>query len=146
MPVNGSGLEHRVFYIDHNIFSFLKRIENNRRKLIINLTDIKNEIRFILYKWDNVNFSAGQIQNIEQMKEKNRLKFLYQLKGEVINELLELNNSYTYIDNIFSKEISYADTKKNRWWLYYFLKVKIKEHYKTNNPVIDKYFTSIFSD
>jgi hypothetical protein len=129
-----------------NIFSFIKRIENNRRKLIINLTDIKNEIRFILYKWDNVNFSAGQIQNIEQMKEKNRLKFLYQLKGEVINELLELNNSYTYIDNIFSKEISYADTKKNRWWLYYFLKVKIKEHYKTNNPVIDKYFTSIFSD
>jgi hypothetical protein len=139
-----------------NIFSFIKKIEVNKRNLINNLTDIKNEIRFILYKWDSLDFSndtvelsskaPSLVQNIEQLKEKKRLQFLFQVKDNIKNELLELNNIYSYIDTVFLKEISLADIKKNRWWRYlFFNKIKNKD-YKTNNPIIDKYFNTIFSE
>ena len=46
-----------ISHID--IFSFIQKIDQNTKKLIIQYKDIKNEIRYIMYKWklrDNTNF------------------------------------------------------------------------------------------
>jgi hypothetical protein len=142
-----------------NIFSLIKKIEMNKKKLINKLRDIKNEIRFILYKWDNEHFVSEHIEvpmrrmsemkNIDHLKERNRLKFLYEIKDKIKNEILELLDAYTYIDTIFTREISFAD-KKKKWWYFclsYFRNSKAKKSYcKTDNPAIDKYLNFIFAD
>ena len=142
-----------------NIFSFIKKIELNKKKLINNLRDVKNEIKYILYKWDNEHFMPeyieqptrrmSEMKNIEHLKERNRLQFLYEIKDKLKNEILELIHAYTYIDTIFSKEISIADKKKK--WSYFclsfFFNKKSDNFYcKTDNPIIDKYFNFILSD
>ena len=142
-----------------NVFSFIKKIEYYKKTLISKLKDVKNEIRFILYKWDNEKVSTAinqspskcvsEIKNVEYFREKSRLQFLYEVKTRLKNEILELMHAYTYIDIIFSKEISKADSKKKWLWFYYFFFCfkKIDRSYcKTNNLVIDKYFNLIFSD
>ena len=46
-----------ISHID--IFAFIQKIDQNTKKLIIKYKDIKNEIRYIMYKWklrDNNNF------------------------------------------------------------------------------------------
>jgi len=139
-----------------NIFSFIKKIEMNKKMLINKLKDIKNEIRFILYKWDNEHFIPNSIElgelklsemkNIELMKEKNRLQFLYEIKNKTRDEIIELSNAYSYIDTIFSKEIKIADSKKNSCYFYFFNKKIDNSYFKTNNPVIDKYLNFILSD
>ena len=139
-----------------NIFSFIKKIESNKKILINKLKDIKNEIRFILYKWENENFVTesvelcnrrlSEIMNVELLKEKNRLQFLYETKKKTKDEIIELSNSYSYIDTIFSKEIKIADSKKNSCFFYFFNKKVDNSYFKTNNPVIDKYLNFILSD
>ena len=138
-----------------NIFSFIKKIELNKKMLINKLKDIKNEIRFILYKWENENNKnianktgkrLSEIQNIDHLKEQNRLQFLYEIKIKIRDEIIELSNAYAYIDNIFSKEIKIADSKKNSCYFYFFNKKVDNSYFKTNNPVIDKYLNFILSD
>jgi len=142
-----------------NIFSFIKKIEYYKKTLINKLKDVKNEIRFILYKWENQSVSTGSnqthgkrmsgVENIELLKEKNRLLFLYEIKNKLKDEILELMHAYTYIDTIFSKEISNADSRKKWLGFHYFFfcfKKVDKSYCKTNNLVIDKYFNFIFSD
>ena len=123
--------------------------------LINKLKDIKNEIRFILYKWENENNKnianktgkrLSEIQNIDHLKEQNRLQFLYEIKIKIRDEIIELSNAYAYIDNIFSKEIKIADSKKNSCYFYFFNKKVDNSYFKTNNPVIDKYLNFILSD
>jgi hypothetical protein len=142
-----------------NIFSFIKKIEYYKKTLINKLTDIKNEIRFILYKWENNQINTNrdnslvrrvsEVQNVEYFKEKSRLMFLYEAKHKLKDEILELLHAYTYIDTIFSKEISNADSRK-KWLGFYYLffcfKKVDKSYCKTNNLVIDKYFNFIFAD
>ena len=138
-----------------NIFSFIKKIELNKKMLINKLKDIKNEIRFILYKWENENNKnianktgkrLSEIQNIDHLKEQNRLQFLYETKKKTKDEIIELSNSYSYIYTIFSKEIKIADSKKNSCFFYFFNKKVDNSYFKTNNPVIDKYLNFILSD
>lgn len=74
--------------------------------------------------------------------------FLYEAKHKLKDEILELLHAYTYIDTIFSKEISNADSRK-KWlgfYLFFCFKKVDKSYCKTNNLVIDKYFNFIFSD
>jgi hypothetical protein len=139
-----------------NIFSFIKKIELNKKVLINKLKDVKNEIRFILYKWDNGNFvpesvetrngRLSEIKNIDFLKERNRLQFLYDIKNKTRDEIIELSNAYAYIDAIFSKEIKIADSKKNSCYFYFFNNKIDTSYFKTNNQAIDKYLNFILAD
>ena len=144
-----------------NIFSLIKKIEMGKKILIDKLKDVKNEIRFIIYKWGNDEFlteetsindvqkGMTEIQNSEYLNQKKRLVFLYEIKNKLKEEIMELYQSYSHIDSIFSKEISVADSKKNSCFFcyYYFFNTKIDKSYsKTNNSFLDKYFNFIFAD
>jgi hypothetical protein len=128
-----------------NIFSFIKKIEIYKKNLIIKFKDVKNEIRYILRNGNTDNANT---------KEKNRLLFLYQIKDKIKNEFIDYRNAYGYIDDLFTKEIKCAETKKNSWALYYcyFIEYLFNLDYsqpiKTRgvNPIVDKYFDFIFVD
>jgi hypothetical protein len=136
-----------------NIFSFIKKIEIYKKNLIIKFKDVKNEIRYILFK-SKQNNTFETSETLDENKENARLNFLYQVKDKIKTEIIDYRNAYNYIDDLFTKEIKMAETKKNNWIFYYcflinFCKSKrnpvfVKE--KGGNPIIDKYFEFIFVD
>jgi hypothetical protein len=142
-----------------NVFSFIKKIEIGKRELINKLRDVKNEIRFILYKWEQIDLVGdntaspvrrmSQVQNIEHLKERNRLQFLYEVKNNLKQEILDLMNAYTYIDTIFLKEINIANSRKKCSYFlfsYFYTSKRQPSYLKTDSAAIDKYFGFIFAD
>jgi len=113
-----------------NIFSFIKRIEVYKKNLIVKLKDIKNEIRYIQWKWGD---------GIEQ-KERLRLEFLYTIKDKIKCELLHYKNVYGCIDELFMKEIKRADNI-SLWSIWVCSK---KNTEISDNPVLQEYFSTIF--
>jgi len=145
-----------------NIFSFIKKMELYKKNLIIKFKDVKNEIRYILYKMNSnrpvfTDLSSQEIQlykhnhdTLEENRQKNRLMFLYSIKEKLKGEIFDYMSAYSQIDSIFSKEIKMADTKKNGWGFCFvcFWKsnpIKTKE-LEGISPIINKYFQFIFDE
>lgn len=145
-----------------NIFSFIKKMELYKKNLIIKFKDVKNEIRYILYKMNSnrpvfTDLSSQEIQlhkhnhdTLEENRQKNRLAFLYSIKEKLKGEIFDYMSAYSQIDSIFSKEIKMADTKKNGWGFCFvcFWKsnpIKTKE-LEGISPIINKYFQFIFDE
>lgn len=122
-----------------NIFSFIKKTEIMKKGLIEKLRDVKNEIYYITYKFErreqirkiksSVNtdlVTQSQQELYEYNKESLRLNALLALKTTFTNEIIELQNAYTIMDNIFYREIAQAEKKQNKWWFclfcFYFYK------------------------
>ena len=115
-----------------NIFSFIKRMESNKKTLLLRFKDIKNEIRYIYYR-KNVHINEKRINK--------RLKYLLECKEKIKEELNHYRTAYSYIDELFTIEIKNAREKSS------FNLFKTKEVFssKIHNPVVDKYLHCIFS-
>ena len=116
-----------------NIFSFIKRMETNKKNLILRFKDIKNEIRYI--------YHSSNSQHNEKRINK-RLKHLLETKDKIKEELNFYRNAYSYIDELFTIEIKNA--RERSFW-YKQKKESKKCHEKHSNPVVDKYLYCIFS-
>ena len=114
-----------------NIFSFIKRIETNRKSLVERYKDVKNEIRYILYH-NNINESVEQSNRIHK-----RLQYLIESKEKMKQTLIHYKNAYSYIDELFTVEIKNAR-------LYSFWR-NTKHHGGVNmsNPVVDQYIQGL---
>lgn len=120
-----------------NIFSFIKKIELSKKNLIMKLKNTKNEINYILYKYDT--------ETEQSIRQKNRLDFLSDSKEKLKLELNHYNNAYSYIDTIFFHETYYGE---NLPILYMYLCCccKCKQTYETiknKNPIVDEYLQFI---
>jgi len=131
-----------------NIFSFIKKTELMKKGLIEKLRDVKNEISYIKYKFEQrqqihkiksaVNTDALNPSPQEQYdykKESIRLNTLFKLKTSFTNEIIELQNAYSIMDNIFYREIAQAEKKQNKWWFclfcfYFYRSYDNKEYMK----------------
>jgi hypothetical protein len=72
---------------------------------------------------------------------------LYDVKNKLKDEILDFQNAYSHIDNIFTKEIKIAEIKKKEWTMFYFWRPPKQSAYTIGmNPMIDKYFQFIFVD
>ena len=130
-----------IFHI--NVFSFIKKIELSKKKLIMKFKDIKNEIKYILCKWDNSHYDKD---SFEMIREKNRLEYLLKIKENMKDELYHYNNAYSYIDSIFMKETYFVE-KNNIFMCLLFLNKK--ENYKNirdQNPVVNNHLEFIIND
>lgn len=80
----------------------------------------------------------------QMIREKNRMNFLLKRKAEIRKELNDCRTAYSYMDELFTREIYYAD-HTNHWWmiLRWWLGFKSNDLPK-NNPVVDKYLEFIF--
>jgi hypothetical protein len=134
-----------------NIFSFIKKIEMYRTNLIIKMKDLRNEMRWIVYKWKCKQvdiFSHYTKENREFIQDKKRLSMLMQSKEKIKDELLNYKNAYSYIDEIFVCEIKNAENYRMTMQLLNYLccRKQKKLEFKYSNPFIDEYIKFIFKE
>jgi ribosomal protein L14E/L6E/L27E len=123
-------LRYSIIY-NTNVFSVIKKIEDCRKKIITQLTNIKNEIRYINWKYKNTEMDT-QI--------KTRLEFITNVKIKLKNELLYYKNAYGVMEELFLREIKQSETFSfSKYWT-----KKKKPELIEVNPVIDQYLSSIF--
>ena len=147
-----------------NIFSFIKKMKMMKKNKISKYLKIKNEIRFILNQWgdspsslvvDIIDLSEKREVDFgkkrwkqkqhQRIREKHRMNFLLKQKADIRYELNDYRTAYTYMDEIFTREINLADHVSHWWVLFrWFLGIK-PEALPKNNPVVDKYLDFIFS-
>jgi len=85
-----------------NIYSIIKKIENQSKKMIAQLTNVKNEIRY-------VNALPKSLDN------SINLTGLFELKRDIVKKILILNSAFSIIDQMFSQEIKNAELIKKYW-------------------------------
>jgi len=106
-------MRYPVIY-NTNIFSIIKKIDDFRKKTITNLKNVKNEIRYI----NAVSKKKGE--HLDGDLKKQLIK-LFNLKKELVKEVLLLKSAFSIIDQMFHCEISNAEVMKNRWlWSCFF--------------------------
>jgi hypothetical protein len=100
-----------------NIFSIIKRIEDQRKKLITDLTHVKNEIRYfthLKYVYEN----NHACDNVESDKIKIIAKIvidLFKKKRQLMGEIILLKSAFSIIDQMFHKEIRDAEDKRSNY-------------------------------
>jgi hypothetical protein len=123
-----------------NIFRFIQKMELHKKSLINRFKDIKNEIRYILYKW-NKQESEENAESTDKLKEKNRLVYLMKMKERTKNELINMKTSYAQLDSLFSQEIKYAEARwRGTCW---FSSPKYKTDMAKYTPVIKEHIELI---
>ena len=95
-----------------NIFTLIKKISDYRTKIIANLKEIKNELRFINAFQKNRDM---EIQNSTTQKLSHRVSVLYKNKKECVDTILFLTTAFSQIDRMFQREILNANLKKKHW-------------------------------
>ena len=115
-----------------NIFSFIKRIENNKQLLISKFKDVKNEIKYIVSR-PNTRYNKSRIEC--------RLKLLYQQKEKIKDELSHYRNAYSYVDELFTIEIKNAQN----YQYCIFFRNSHNETCNSKNPIVDRYIHSLIS-
>lgn len=80
----------------------------------------------------------------QRMREKHRMNVLLKQKAEIRKELNYYHTAYSYMDEIFTREINLADSTSH-WWvlLRWFLGIQ-PDCLPKNNPVVDKYLEFFF--
>ena len=88
-----------------NIFAMIKKIDDYKAKILTNLKNVKNEIRFI---------NAMQHANnyIINSNYSSRLAYLFKEKKSLIDTILFLNTAFSMIDKMFQQEITNAELRK----------------------------------
>lgn len=109
-----------------NIFSFIRKIEAQKRALIIQYKDVKNEIRYIYYK----------DKGIGKGKRDTRLQSLINSKERLRLEIIQYKGIYNSIDVEFTREIRAAEYKIKNWFLILLFGVRIQP---IHNPIIQKF-------
>ena len=95
-----------------NIFSIIKRIEDQRKRMITNLKNVKNTIRFI---------NAIEKERNIIPSEHSKLKSLFEEKKDLVKQILMLKSAFSIIDQMFHLEIKNGEILRQRWfysWCY----------------------------
>jgi len=96
-------MRYPVIY-NTNIFSVIKKIDDYKKKMITNLKNVKNEIRYVhFHQRENSRHSK------EYRKKNRRLVQLFRLKRELVNEILLLKSAFSIIDQMFNQEMANAE-------------------------------------
>ena len=98
-----------------NIFTLIKKIYAYRTKVISNLKDIKNELRYInAFKQQLHDKEKPQLQQLDK-----RLSHLFREKRQCVETILFLTTAFSQIDRMFQTEIANANMKKKHWFLWF---------------------------
>jgi len=107
-------LRYPVIY-NTNIFSVIKRIDDQRKKTITDLTNVKNEIRYfchLKYIYENETTCGNNKEKIKIIA--NILIKLFKKKRHLLREIILLKSAFSIIDQMFHKEIKDAEEKRSR--------------------------------
>jgi hypothetical protein len=117
-----------------NIFSFIKRMETYKKNIMLKFKDVKNEIRYILWKY------GSDLQNDPEYPMHKRLATLSTIKNQLKDELLHYRTAYGYMDELILKEIKQSEKIS----LFKYLPFSSKNQNNHMNPVIHSYLEVLF--
>jgi hypothetical protein len=102
-----------------NIFTLIKKIYDYRIKVISDLKDIKNEIRYI-NAFMNAHHNSHASNNTKRSLT-NKLSSLFAKKKECVDTILFLTTAFSQIDRMFQQEVINANIKKKHFirWAFY---------------------------
>ena len=108
-------MRYPVIY-NTNVFSVIKRIADQRKKIITDLTNVKNEIRYFTYlKCIYEKDSASQCNNDGKIKVIAGIIIkLFKKKRHLMREIIILNSAFYVIDQMFHKEILDGEIKRKK--------------------------------
>lgn len=138
---------HNPIITHINIFSFIKKIEHHKKNLIMKYKDIKNEIRYIMFKWERESSQMEVKFDFRKQTEVKRLETLMKEKEDLKQEILQnnSNNVYAYIDTLFTVEMQ----RSEEYYSYnsagmYLLRPLPPFPELDGNAVVDNYLNFIF--
>ena len=138
---------HNPIIIHINIFSFIKKIEHHKKNLIMKYKDIKNEIRYIMFKWERESSQMEVKFDFRKQTEVKRLEMLMKEKEDLKQEILQnnSNNVYAYIDTLFTVEMQRSEEyySYNSAGMYLFRSLPQFPELD-GNTVVDNYLNFIF--
>jgi len=106
-------LRYPVTY-NTNIFSVIKRIDDQRKKSITDLTNVKNEIRYFINLKNVYENESTCGENKDKIKAIARIVIkLFEKKRELLQEIILLKSAFSIIDQMFHKEIKDAEVKRS---------------------------------
>ena len=127
-------MRYPVIY-NTNIFSVIKRIDDQRKKIITDLTNVKNEIRYfthLKYMYESDNSCSSSFDNTTKIKLIAKIVIkLFQKKRMLMREVILLKSAFSIIDQMFHKEILDGEKKRHRS-ICHFIMGKTYKNYK--NP------------
>jgi len=130
-----------------NIFSFFQKIEQYKKMLILKYKDVKNDILFVMNKWEKEAISKER--TLQKQTEIDKLQNLLKQKEELKNDLLQTNshNVYAYIDKLFIREMQHSENyyAYHGVDMYLFCRPPVLERFQYGNPIVDNYLNFIFS-
>jgi hypothetical protein len=103
-----------------NIFSLIKRIDDHRKRMITNLKNVKNSIRY---------YNALDKQTNLKDSDYAKLKSLFQEKKDLVKQILMLKSAFSIIDQMFIQEMTNGEILRQRWFPAFLYR------YETINPV-----------
>ena len=105
-------LRYPVTY-NTNIFSVIKRIDDQRKKSITDLTNVKNEIRYFINLKNVYETESTCGENKDKITAIARIVIkLFERKRELLQEIILLKSAFSIIDQMFHKEIKDAEIKR----------------------------------
>ncbi len=125
-------MRYPVIY-NTNIFSVIKRIDDQRKKIITDLTHVKNEIRYFTHlKYTYESDNSCETTNEHKIKIIAKIVIkLFKKKRQLIRDIILLKSAPSIIDQMFHKEIRDGENQRN-YHLFKFLCGNIND--KNNNP------------
>jgi hypothetical protein len=136
---------HTPIISNINIFSVFEKVENYKNSLIMNYKDVKNEIRYIMHKWNTDTIVNNGIDDEQKEKERVRLQYLLTQKDVIKNVLINYKHGYTYVDELFTREIKQSRRKLKSFFSYLYFRVVLPEEFNSGNPFLDNYLKFVFS-
>jgi hypothetical protein len=108
-------MRYPVIY-NTNIFSIIKRIADQRKKIITDLTNVKNEIRYFTHlKYIYETDSTCSPNNSDKIKVIARIVIkLFKKKRQLMREIILIKSAFSIIDQMFHKEIKDGELKRRR--------------------------------
>lgn len=116
-------MRYPVIY-NTNIFSVIKRISDQRKKIITDLTNVKNEIRYFthlkyIYETDGNNINCQLCHDYDTKCHKIKIIAkivikLFKKKRQLMREIILLKSAFSIIDQMFHKEIRDGEIKRTR--------------------------------
>jgi hypothetical protein len=102
-----------------NIFSVIKRIHDMRKKVITDLTSVKNEIRYFIMLRTAYERSRQVVRTTADEEKivafSNLIVTLIRHKKRLMNKIILLKSAFSVIDQMFDREI--RDAENRRWFL-----------------------------
>jgi hypothetical protein len=127
-------LRYPVIY-NTNIFSVIKRIDDQRKKTITDLTNVKNEIRYfchLKYVYENERTCGSNKDKIKIIA--TILIKLFKRKRYLLREIILLKSAFSIIDQMFHKEIKDAEDKRSRYFYNLCFNTCFKNNITYTNP------------